>query len=120
MTNDNWNTYEENTEMKRAGREENALDKTIFKEKYLTDSFFFIKNEKQASQLQEIAIEMGCLCHTGKPEIIEWHEGFKNLMFWAKGEKTFFQKISFFLPGSSYGDPVSWESFMDDYNRITP
>lgn len=51
-----------------------------FKQKYFTNNFYWV-NEKNYKQLQEIALEVGCLCHTGKKDIINWHEGFNNLGF---------------------------------------
>lgn len=68
-----------------------------FKKKYFTDNFYWV-NKENYRKLQEIAIEVGCLCHTGKAEIIEWHEGFNNLGFrtYPKNNNiTVFQKEPF-------------------------
>ena len=56
------------------------MTKEEFKQKYFTDNFYWV-NEDNYKELQEIGIEVGCLCHTGKPEIIKWHDGFNNLGF---------------------------------------
>lgn len=73
------------------------MSKQEFKQKYFTNNFYWV-NEKNYSQLQEIGIEIGCLCHTGKKEIIAWHEGFKNLGFRTyerNNNVTVFQKEAF-------------------------
>jgi len=70
-----------------------------FKQKYFTNNFYWV-NENNYQQLQEIALEVGCLCHTGKKEIINWHEDFKNLGFrtYEKNNNvTVFQKEPFLL-----------------------
>ena len=70
-----------------------------FKQKYFTNNFYWV-NKENYKRLQEIAIEVGCLCHTGKAEVIEWHECFKNLGFrtYEKNNNvTFFQKEPFLL-----------------------
>lgn len=70
-----------------------------FKQKYFTNNFYWVTKENY-KKLQEIAIEVGCLCHTGKAEIIEWHEGFKNLGFRTyerNNNVTVFQKEPFLL-----------------------
>ena len=74
------------------------MEKKEFKQKYFTNNFYWV-NKENYKRLQEIALEVGCLCHTGKAEIIEWHEGFKNLGFrtYEKNNNvTVFQKESFF------------------------
>jgi len=68
-----------------------------FKQKYFTNNFYWV-DESNYKVLQEIALSVGCLCHTGKHEIIEWHDGFKNLGFRTyerNGGVTFFQKEPF-------------------------
>ena len=41
-------------------------DKEIkFKEKYFTNNFYWV-NKDNYLRLQQIALEVGCLCHTGK------------------------------------------------------
>lgn len=70
-----------------------------FKQKYFTNNFYWV-NKENYKRLQEIALELGCLCHTGKAEIIEWHEGFNNLGFrtYEKNNNvTVFQKEAFLL-----------------------
>lgn len=69
--------------------------KQEFKQKYFTNNFYWV-NRENYKRLQEVAIEVGCLCHTGKVEIIEWHEGFKNLGFRTYDKNvTVFQKEPF-------------------------
>lgn len=75
------------------------MTKSEFKQKYFTNNFYWV-DENNYRQLQEIALEVGCLCHTGKKEIINWHEGFKNLGFrtYEKNDNvTVFQKEPFLL-----------------------
>lgn len=77
-----------------------------FKEKFFTNNFYWV-NEHNHKQLQEIAIEVGCLCHTGKREIIEWHDGFTNLGFRTyenNNNVTVFQKEPFLLSHESATD----------------
>ena len=73
------------------------MNQQDFKNKYFTNNFYWI-NEDNYRQIQEIAIELGCVCHTGENEIIEWHEGFKNLGFRTYDRNdgvTVFQKEDF-------------------------
>lgn len=89
-----------------------------FKRIYFTDNFYWVKKENY-KRLQEIAIEFGCLCHTGKPEIIEWHEGFKNLGFrtYEKNKNvTVFQKEAFLISGHQ---PTNYNQMLLDYSKIT-
>lgn len=68
-----------------------------FKSKYFTNNFYWVE-KLNYSQLQLIGLEFGCLCHNGKKEIINWHEGFKNLCFrtYEKNNNvTVFQKEPF-------------------------
>lgn len=69
-----------------------------FKKKYFTHNFYWV-DKKNYKQLQEIAIQVGCLCHTNDKTIIEWHEGFNNLAFRTEKNSgiTFFQKEPFLL-----------------------
>lgn len=70
-----------------------------FKRKYFTNNFYWV-NKWNYKILQEIAIELGCLSHRGKKEIIEWHEGFNNLGFrtYEKNNNvTVFQKEPFLM-----------------------
>ena len=76
------------------------------KQKYFTNNFYWV-NKENYKRLQEIALEVGCLCHTGKAEIIEWHEGFKNLGFrtYEKNNNvTVFQKEPFLLHNQTATD----------------
>jgi len=80
--------------------------KEQFKNKYFSNNFYWV-NESNYKKLQEIAIEVGCICHTGKKEIIEWHEGFKNLGFrtYEKNRNiTVFKKEPFLMEGHEATD----------------
>ncbi len=70
------------------------MTKQEFKDKYFHNNFYWV-NKENYKQLQEIGIEMGCLCHTGEKEIIDWHEGFVNLGFRTNNNVTYFQKEPF-------------------------
>ncbi len=88
-----------------------------FKEKYFSNNFYWV-NERNYKQLQEISLKSGCLCHTGKKEIIEWHEGFKNLGFRTyKKNKfvTFFQKEPFL---SHTENATDFAEMINVYNAI--
>lgn len=93
------------------------LSKQDFKQKYFTNNFYWVDKENY-KQLQEIAIVVGCLCHTGKPEIIEWHEGFKNLGFrtYEKNNNiTVFQKEPFLLGNE---EATNFEEMLLDYKNL--
>lgn len=88
-----------------------------FKHKYFTNNFYWVDKENYKI-LQEIAIESGCLCHTGKAEIIEWHDGFKNLGFrtYEKNNNvTMFQKEPFLLHNHTATD---FKQMLSDYHSI--
>lgn len=93
------------------------MNKQEFKKKYFTNNFYWV-NSDNYKKLQEIGIEVGCKCHTGKSEIIEWHEGFKNLGFRTyenNNNVTVFQKEPFLLDGeqsSPYYEMIS------DYEKL--
>lgn len=77
-----------------------------FRQTYFTNNFYWV-NKENYKRLQEIAIEVGCLCHTGEAEIIEWHEGFKNLGFRTyenNSNITVFQKEPFLLHNHTVTD----------------
>lgn len=88
-----------------------------FKQKYFTDNFYWV-NESNYKRLQEIGLEVGCLCHTGKKEIIQWHEGFNNLGFRtykSNNDITIFQKEAFLLHGKHATD---FNEMINDYIKI--
>jgi hypothetical protein len=88
-----------------------------FKQKYFTNNFYWV-NKDNYLLLQKIAIEVGCICHTKKMEIIEWHKGFKNLGFRTYKENndiTIFQKEPFLLGNEIATD---FDEMIDDYNRL--
>lgn len=93
-----------------------------FKLKYFTNNFYWV-NQNNYKQLQEIGIKVGCLCHTGKADIIEWHEGFKNLGFrtYEKNKGiTVFQKEPFLSHDESATDYnemlLTWEKVRQNKN----
>ena len=88
-----------------------------FKLKYFTDNFYCV-NKENYKKIQEIAIEVGCLCHTGKKEIIEWHEGFNNLGFRtyeSNNNITVFQKEPFLLHNHV---ATNYEEMISEYNNL--
>ena len=88
-----------------------------FKKKYFTNNFYWV-NKENYKILQEIAIEVNCLCHTGKKEIIEWHEGFKNLGFrtYEKNNSiTVFQKEPFLMSNQV---ATNFNEMLADYDSI--
>ena len=93
------------------------MTKEEFKQKYFTNNFYWV-NKDNYKKLQEIALEVGCLCHTGHSEIIEWHEGFKNLGFrtYIKNNNvTFFQKEPFLI---SPEKPTEYEEMFNKYIEL--
>ena len=88
-----------------------------FKEKYFTNNFYWI-NESNYKQLQKIAIEVGCLSHTMKKEIIKFHKGFKNLGFRTYDKNnnvTVFQKEPFLM---HHETATNFEEMLRDYNQL--
>lgn len=68
------------------------MDKKEFKKWFFTDNHYNV-NSKNCVEIQEIGLEMGCLCHTGKREMLEWRRGFKGLGFRTDSNgQTFFQQ----------------------------
>lgn len=89
-----------------------------FKKKYFTNNFYWVDNANYAI-LQEIALSVGCLCHTGKKEIIEWHDGFKNLGF-RTYEKNFFVTVFQKEPFLSAGEQATdYNQMLNDYKNLT-
>lgn len=89
----------------------------LFKNRYFTNNFYWV-NKENYKQLQEIAIEVGCLCHSGKVGIIEWHDGFKNLGFrtYEKNNNiTVFQKEPFLM---HHEVATNYEDMINDYNKV--
>lgn len=88
--------------------------KQEFKQKYFTNNFYWV-NKNNYRKIQEIAIELGCLLHTGQPEIIGWHEGFKNIGFRTRGGQTFFQKEAFLTEKENATD---YDAMLSEYNTL--
>jgi len=88
-----------------------------FKAKYFTNNFYWI-NESNYKQLQEIALEIGCLCHTMKSEMIEWHTGFRNLGFNPHRENPdliVFQKRDMLMYNQT---ATKFDEMVRDYNCL--
>ena len=88
-----------------------------FKQKYFTNNFYWV-NENNHQQIQEIALEVGCLCHTMKKDTIKWHEGFKNLGFrtYEKNNNvTVFQKEPFLLHTET---ATNFDEMLKDYESV--
>jgi hypothetical protein len=91
--------------------------KNEFKQKYFTNNFYWV-NQENYKLLQEIAISVGCLCHTKKAEIIEWHKGFKNLGFRTyerNNNVTVFQKEPFLMENEKATD---FKEMLTDFNNL--
>lgn len=90
-----------------------------FKQKYFSNNFYWV-NENNYKQLQEIALEVGCLCHTGKKAIINWHEGFNNLGFrtYQKNNNiTVFQKEPFLVHNET---ATNFDEMLINYENVVP
>lgn len=77
-----------------------------FKDKYFTNNFYWV-DKNNYKQLQEVALEVGCLCHTMKKEAIEWHTGFNCLGFRTYEQNngvTVFQKEPFLMHNETATD----------------
>ena len=93
------------------------MNKSEFKEKYFSDNFYWV-DESNYKQLQEIGLFFGCLCHTKKSQIIEWHDGFKNLGFRTYEKNngiTVYQKEPF-LPYESVA--TDYEDMLSDLENL--
>lgn len=101
-----------------------------FKDKYLTDAFFFVENEDQFYTLQDIAVEFGLKNPVGDTSRIKYDmhdvstaiaptrgvKVVKNLTFFPNNR---FQESSFWVRGASYGEPKDYDKFMADYAELT-
>lgn len=88
-----------------------------FKQKYFTNNFYWI-NESNHQQIQDIALEVGCLCHTMEKDTIKWHKGFKNLGFrtYEKNNNvTVFQKEPFLMSNET---ATNFDEMLKDYESI--
>ena len=93
------------------------MDKKEFKDKYFTNNFYWV-NEQNYKKLQEIGLETGCLLHTGKKDIIKWHEGFGNLGFRTYTEYkgiTRFQIEGFLCRNEKATD---YNEMLKNYNKL--
>jgi hypothetical protein len=98
-----------------------AISRAEFKEKYLSNNFFWVSSEEQADKIQSIMLEFGLRCHTGDKSKIKWHEGFKNIVAFPRDkfhDFEYFQKVDVCLRNASYGEPVNYEAFLSDYNSL--
>ena len=91
------------------------MNASQFKKEYFTNNFYWV-NELNYKKLQEIAIEMGGICHTGKAEIIDWHEGFNNLGIRTRNGITKYQKEPFLLHNQ---DATDFNLMLSHYERLT-
>ena len=105
------------------------MNRDEFKNKYLTNAFFFVDSRYQFEKLQEIGIEFGLVSPTGDKSLIEYDmynvstsiapkpnvNVAKNLTFFPDGR---FQKSSFWVKGARYGEPKSFDKFIKDYNSL--
>lgn len=88
-----------------------------FKDKFFTNNFYWV-NKENYLKLQEIGLKVGCLCHTGKTQIIEWHDGFKNLGFRTRPENnnvTMFQKECFLVHNQT---ATNYDEMLNAWNAI--
>ena len=64
------------------------MNRQEFKDEYLTDAFFFVKNEDEFVMLQMIGIWFGLKNHIGGTDLIDYRPDrgiAKNLTFFQKG-----------------------------------
>ena len=85
-----------------------------FKEKYFTNNFYWVNFDNHIN-IQAIALKVGCLLHTGKAEMIDWHEGLNNLGFRTRNGTTWIQKEEFLL-GSE--DATDYQEMARDYRKL--
>jgi len=93
------------------------MNKEEFKRKYFTNNFYWVTKNNYL-KLQEIGIEVGCLCHTFYATCIKWHEGFVNLGFltYEKNNNVIvFQKDPFLMEGES---ATRYEDMLADYQKM--
>lgn len=105
------------------------MNRQEFKEKYLTDAFFFVNNESEFTRLQEIGLEFGLTNPIGGKSLIKYDlhdvskkiaprpgiKVAKNLTFFPNGK---FQQSGFWVRGASYGDPKNFDQFIRDYDSL--
>ena len=92
-----------------------------FEEKYLRHNFFWITSEEQSIELQRILLEFGYMNPSGDTTLITWHDGFKNLVTFRPDDYKrckYFQKVGFYTPNASYGEPINYKDLLSDYKLI--
>lgn len=101
------------------------MDREQFKEKYLSNKFFWINNQEECETIQNIALEFGLLCHTGDKKIIEYKlDNYPQIkpmskikMFKDDGRGfDYFQKVDMYY--ESMGKPVDFKEFISDYEKV--
>lgn len=81
------------------------MKKEDFKKLYFTNNFYWIKLSNYKI-IQQIGVEMGCVNSIGGTDLINMHEGFKNIGFRTNTHgQTKFQKEAFLLHNESATDP---------------
>jgi len=93
------------------------MDLKEFKQKYFTNNFYWV-NKENYKQLQEIGIKVGCLNPLKETNIIDWHEGFKNLGFRTyerNNNITVFQKEPFLLHNEK---ATNFNEMVESYNKL--
>lgn len=90
------------------------VSKDGFIKRFFRNNFYWV-DEDNYKTLQEISLEIGCLCHTGEKEIIEWHKGFNNLGFRTRGNQIYFQKEPFLTNRES---STSYQNMLVYYKQL--
>jgi hypothetical protein len=96
------------------------MTKEEFKTKWIDDSFYWV-NEDNYLKLQDILQEFGVKCHVGGRGLINWHDGFKNIVTFKPGkwhDFEYYQKTDFWHKDSRYGDPKDYDLMLKDYSEV--
>ena len=89
-------------------------DKEEFKKKYFSNNFYWVTFSNHI-MLQYIAIEVGCLLHTGEPEMIKWHKEFSNLGFRTTQGISYMQKEAFLTHSEN---PTNYSKMLEEYELL--
>ena len=96
------------------------MSRDDFYKAYLKDAFYWVNKDNYIT-IQKVMQEFSINCHTGDG-IIEWHDGFKNLLTFPPDKShnfEYYQKTDCWHPNSRYGEPKNYQQMINDYNKLT-
>lgn len=98
-----------------------SKERERFIDKYIRDSFFWIRNEEESEFIQGVLIEFGLNNPTGESDTIKYSEKLTNICTFNPDKyhnTMYFQRVDMWLPNTRYGEPVNFDQFCYDYFMI--